>query len=240
MSPVSVIRVLLVRNRLLYREALAVLLESQPDLKVAAHVATVEDAARVIGLTSPIHCAVLEFESGQLDTFCAGLKVLRQHSRILLVGDITRYQELEVLRPMVAGILPNTSNGGTLIEAIRRISSGQTWEDLPFLDGSAALPHTRRGPTFTERQQMVLHLVCEGMSNKQCAHTLGVSPSSIKCTVQQLFLKTKTNSRSQLVRHAMEDLRYIVGQPFPRERPRESMALVRSAGEAAQKLADTG
>jgi DNA-binding NarL/FixJ family response regulator len=121
-------------------------------------------------------------------------------------------QELEALRPLVAGFLSNSSNGGTLIEAIRRIASGQTWEVLPFLDGSSTLPHMKGSPTFTQRQQMVLHLVCEGLSNKQCAHMLDVSASSIKCTVQQLFLKTRTNSRSQLVRHAMEDLRHILGQ----------------------------
>lgn len=206
MSPApAVIRVLLVNNRLLVREALAGLLETQPDITIPAHVPSVRDALRMVSLTTPIHCAVIEFESGSIESLCADLTVLRKSARILLIGDVIQLQELEALRPVVAGILSNTASSGALIEAIRRISSGHTWEDLPYLDGSATLPHTRHSPVFTVRQQMVLHLVCDGLSNKQCAHVLKVSPSSIKCTIQQLFVKTKASSRSLLVRYAMEN-----------------------------------
>ncbi len=208
-----VIRVLIVGSRLLFREALAALLAMQPDFKVAAHVPTVEDAIR-IALTTPIHCAVIEFESGQIDlpTLCSHLGTLSKHIRIVLMGDILELQELKVLRPMVAGILSNSSNSGSLIEAIRRISAGQTWQDLQYLDGSSALPHKRHSPILTPRQQMVLHLVCEGLSNKEAADVLGLSPSSIKCTIQQLFHKTNTRSRSQLVRRAMEDMRSVISR----------------------------
>jgi DNA-binding NarL/FixJ family response regulator len=214
MLPPPAIRVLVVRSRLLFGEALAFLLASQPDFKVVAHVPAIEDAVR-ISLTTSIQCAVVEFESGQIElsSLCDSLNTLSKHTRILLMGDVLQLQELKVLRPIVAGILPNSSNSGALIEAIRRIWAGQTWQDLPYLDGSAALPHRRYSPTLTARQQMVLHLVCEGLSNKQCAHALGVSGSSVKCTIQQLFLKTNTRSRSQLVRRAMEDLRDMVGPP---------------------------
>jgi two-component system response regulator DesR len=207
------IRVLIVGSRLLFREALAALLAMQPDFRVAAHVPTVEDAIR-IGMTTPIHCAVIEFESGQIDlpTLCSHLAMLSKHIRIVLMGDILQLQELKVLRPMVGGILSNSSNSGSLIEAIRRIAAGQTWQDLPHLDGSSALPHKRHSPILTPRQQMVLHLVCEGLSNKEAADVLGVSASSIKCTIQQLFLKTNTRSRSQLVRRAMEDMRGVISR----------------------------
>ncbi len=201
----AVTRVLLVNNRLLVREALAGLLETQPDITIPAHVPSLRDALRMITLTAPIHCAVIEFESGSIESLCADFIALRKSAPILLIGDVIQLQELEALRPLVAGILSNSANSGALIEAIRRISSGHTWEDLPYLDGSATLPHTRHSPVFTVRQQMVLHLVCEGLSNKQCAHVLKVSPSSIKCTIQQLFVKTKASSRSLLVRYAMEN-----------------------------------
>jgi DNA-binding NarL/FixJ family response regulator len=201
----AVIRVLLVGYPLLVREALATTLEAQVDIRVPAQVSSLTDALRMISLTIPIHCAVVEFESGSIERFCADFIALRKFTRILLIGDFMQMQELEALRPIVAGVLSNGSSSGALIEAIRRISSGQTWEDLPYLDGSAMLPHAKRSPVFTDRQQMVLYLVCDGLSNKQCAHALEVSPSSIKSTIQQLFVKTKASSRTLLVRYAMEN-----------------------------------
>jgi two-component system response regulator NreC len=202
----TVIRALLVRKQLLVREALAAMLQTLPDIRIPAHVGSIRDAIRMIGLITPIDCAVVEFESGSNESFFADLTALRKSTRILLIGDIVQRQEWDALRSTVAGILSNSSNSGALIEAIRGISSGQTWEDLPHLDGSATLPQSRHSPIFSARQQKVLHLVYQGFSNKECAHTMKVSPSSIKCTIQQLFLKTKATSRSQLVRYAMENL----------------------------------
>ena len=61
---------------------------------------------------------------------------------------------------------------------------------------SPGLPHHKHSPVLTSRQQKVLHLVCDGLSNKECAHVVGVSDSSVKCTIQQLFVKTNTKSRA--------------------------------------------
>jgi two-component system, NarL family, response regulator DesR len=227
----TVIRVLLVRNRLLVREALAAMLKMQPDIRIPAHVGSIGDALRMIGLIMPIDCAVVEFESGSNESFFADLTALRKSTRILLIGDIMQPQELETLRPIAAGILSNSSSSGALIDAIRGISSGQTWEDLPHLNGSAMLAHTRQSPTFTARQQMVLHLVWEGLSNKECAHAMKVSPSSIKCTIQQLFVKAKAPSRSQLVRYAMENSRLDSSKALSVEVPDEHLPVIIEALE---------
>jgi DNA-binding NarL/FixJ family response regulator len=216
MLPPPAIKLVVAGGRLLFREALSALLESEPDLQVAAHVPDIEGATR-ISLMTPIQCAIVEFESGQTDlaSLFARLTTLSGQTPILLMGDVLQAQELSVLRSVAAGILSNSSNAGALIEATRRISSGQTWRDLPHLDGSATLAHKKHSPMFTARQQMVLSLVCDGLSNKECAHLLNVSGSSIKCTIQQLFLKTDTRSRSLLVRRAMEEMPELVG-PFTR------------------------
>lgn len=210
------INVLIVMTRLLFREALASLLESEPDLDVAAQVSSLDDAVRICG-TTPVQCAVVEFDSGRIEltSFCATLRTLSVSSRILLMGDIIRFQELDVVRPLVDGILPNSSNSSTLVESIRRVAAGQTWRHLPLLDGSAALPHKRHSPTLTARQQMVLHLVSDGLSNKECAQILGVSDSSVKCTIQQLFGKMNVNSRAQLVRCALESYADLLQRPRP-------------------------
>jgi two-component system nitrate/nitrite response regulator NarL len=49
--------------------------------------------------------------------------------------------------------------------------------------------------------------VLEGLANKEIGGRLGVSESSVKATLQQLFSKTGVRTRSQLVRIALEQYR---------------------------------
>jgi DNA-binding NarL/FixJ family response regulator len=58
--------------------------------------------------------------------------------------------------------------------------------------------------TLTEREDQVLRGVFEGLANKEIAAKIGVSESSVKATLQQLFDKTGVRTRSQLVRIALE------------------------------------
>jgi DNA-binding NarL/FixJ family response regulator len=212
-SSSSAIRLLVVRSGLLVREALVYLLQCQPDFVVAAHVSCIEDAVRITSATN-IDLAVIEFEPAHMEALCRGLSSMNRATKALVMGHVMQTQQLDALRPLVTGFLPDSANCAALIDAIRRVAAGQTWRDIPGLDGSAGLPHNMYNPKFSGRQQMVLHLVCEGLSNKECAQRLNVSPSSIKCTIQQLFEKTGTRSRSQLIRYAMEHLNHLLGRPM--------------------------
>jgi two-component system, NarL family, nitrate/nitrite response regulator NarL len=62
-------------------------------------------------------------------------------------------------------------------------------------------PETER---FTTREQQVLSYVFEGYTNRRIADRIGVSISSVKATIQQLFSKTGVRTRSQLVRIVLE------------------------------------
>jgi two-component system, NarL family, nitrate/nitrite response regulator NarL len=68
-------------------------------------------------------------------------------------------------------------------------------------------PRDSRTRSFTEREQQVLSCVFEGLANKEIAVRIGVSESSVKATLQQLFSKTGVRTRSQLVRIVLEQHR---------------------------------
>jgi two-component system nitrate/nitrite response regulator NarL len=53
----------------------------------------------------------------------------------------------------------------------------------------------------------VLSYIFEGLANKEIAGRIGVSESSVKAILQQLFTKTGVRTRSQLVRVALEQYR---------------------------------
>ncbi|MEM6715214.1 MAG: response regulator transcription factor [Cyanobacteria bacterium P01_F01_bin.56] len=58
--------------------------------------------------------------------------------------------------------------------------------------------------SLTEREQSVLDLLSEGMSNAQIAATLFLSPRTIEKYVTNLLRKTDTSNRAELVRFAMD------------------------------------
>ena len=57
---------------------------------------------------------------------------------------------------------------------------------------------------LTDQQQRVLDGVGDGLRNKDIAVLIGVSEGAVKATVQQLFRKTSTRKRVQLVLIALE------------------------------------
>jgi DNA-binding NarL/FixJ family response regulator len=67
---------------------------------------------------------------------------------------------------------------------------------------------TQTPPPFkidlTPREQSVLNLVAEGLMNKEIARRLETSVRNVEKYVSRLFSKTGTNSRTELVRFALE------------------------------------
>ncbi|MBH8562541.1 response regulator transcription factor [Nostoc sp. CENA67] len=57
---------------------------------------------------------------------------------------------------------------------------------------------------LTPREQSVLNLVAEGLMNKEIARRLETSVRNVEKYVSRLFSKTGTNSRTELVRFALE------------------------------------
>lgn len=57
---------------------------------------------------------------------------------------------------------------------------------------------------LTPREQSVLNLVTEGLMNKEIARRLETSVRNVEKYVSRLFSKTGTNSRTELVRFALE------------------------------------
>jgi DNA-binding NarL/FixJ family response regulator len=72
-------------------------------------------------------------------------------------------------------------------------------------DSSAArASDSRNTPNLTQREQEVLDLVTEGLSNVQIGDRLHLSHRTVEKYVSSLFRKTESNNRAELVRFAME------------------------------------
>lgn len=57
---------------------------------------------------------------------------------------------------------------------------------------------------LTEREQDVLDLLAEGLSNQHIADRLGISPHTVKFHVASIYGKLDARTRTQAVRHALD------------------------------------
>jgi DNA-binding NarL/FixJ family response regulator len=96
-------------------------------------------------------------------------------------------------------------------------SSGEGSPDITALAGQIArIENMLKGKTgitqtpspikidLTPREQSVLDLVAQGLMNKEIARNLETSVRNVEKYVSRLFTKTGTNSRTELVRYALE------------------------------------
>lgn len=85
---------------------------------------------------------------------------------------------------------------------------GDVTEDAPTAQTGASSDDRRT--SLTDREEQILRLLVQGLSNKEIAARLAISESAVKNTLQQLFTRTGVRTRSQLVRVAMESYRNLL------------------------------
>lgn len=117
---------------------------------------------------------------------------------------------LAVVGAGAAGYLVRSSGPAALVAAVRRIAAGET----VFSPGLAALVLESRsrapgtGPVatrLTDRETDVLRLVVDGLTARQIATRLAVSPRTVENHVQHVLRKLGLGNRATLVRYAIEN-----------------------------------
>ena len=197
-------KVLIVSKRALVQEALAAFIGSAPDLAVAAHCSSLEEALEIATVTR-VDCAVFELRVSEerLTETYKEFRDLCEVTRVLVLLDgIPPSLTNHVIQSHAHAVLPAAVDGSTVLAAVRCISSGKTWLSLNAPD--AGPRENGANLHLTHRQATVLRLIYEGLSNKEISGRIGVSSSSIKASIQQLFKRIGVRSRSQLVREALQ------------------------------------
>lgn len=128
---------------------------------------------------------------------------------LLVTAGMSDSVMVRALQQGASGIFLKHSPPAHLVEAIRKVATGEVWLDpgvtRSIIAAATGGPATKqRNQELTEREQAVLHGVFEGLTNKEIGARLTISESSVKAVLQQLFDKTGVRTRSQLVRIAIE------------------------------------
>ncbi|MFD7413200.1 response regulator [Kitasatospora purpeofusca] len=208
------VRVFLLDDHEVVRRGVHDLLDGEPDLEVVGEAATAEQAlVRVPALRPDV--AVLDVRLGDGDGV-AVCRELRSRMPDLACLMLTSFDDEEALLDAVmagaAGYVLKQISGTDLVTAVRTVASGRS-----MLDPGAATRLLNRlrseaqperpaagGPELTTREQEVLALIGEGLTNRQIGERLYLAEKTVKNHVSRLLAKLGVERRVQAALIATE------------------------------------
>ncbi|MHA6765912.1 response regulator [Sphingobium ummariense] len=199
-------RVLIIDDHPLVRDGLRSVIAISFDNCEILEAASLEEAMGVLEKQDNFDLILLDLnipDVRRLD----GLRLLRARFPILPVvmvsGAFDRTVVQEALAAGAAGFIPKSLKRSGIVEALHRIVAGEIY--LPESMGDATGPSpeeddiVRRIDSLTPQQRTVLVHLVRGRLNKQIAHDLGVSMTTIKAHVSAILQKLGVFSRTQAV-----------------------------------------
>lgn len=206
----STIEILLITHYALLRDSVGRLLAGGVGFNVAGQCASLHEALDVLNHEA-VDVVLLDLDLGKHVSEEFVRTAMRRGFKgkvLLLAADINHDDVADWIRAGVCGIFHKRDSAALLEHGIRDVVAGNVWfkqKQLQDALHAAADPGSKaHNSGFTRREQSVLSLVSEGLTNKQIGLQIGVSEGSVKATVQQLFAKFGVRSRSRLVRIALE------------------------------------
>lgn len=205
------IRLLVADDHQVVRAGLVSLLEQQHDFTIVGQAGTGDKAARLSAELKP-DVVLMDLQMPNMDGVKATeiIKSLLPDTEVLV---LTTFDDDELIwgaiRAGAKGYLLKDAPPADLFRAIRQVAAGETLISQEIL---ARLTEVIRqgGPNpteheeqLTEREREILHLIAQGLSNKEIAATLSISDNTVKTHISNLFEKLRVNDRTQAVTTAL-------------------------------------
>jgi DNA-binding NarL/FixJ family response regulator len=210
------IRVVLADDQILVRAGFRALLDAQDDIEVVGEAG---DGEQAVGLAAELTPDVV-----LMDIRMPGTDGLAATRRICADGDLADVRVVilttfeldeyvfEAIRSGASGFLVKDTEPDELLQAVRVVAGGDallspsvTRRLIGEFAARAKEPHDAEGlDELTDREQEVLALVADGLSNHEIAGRLYVSPATAKTHVSRAMIKLRARDRAQLVVIAYE------------------------------------
>lgn len=213
----GLIEVLVVAADLMTARLLASDLHQHADFRIGECAPEAESISRCLTTNSPSTLLMLGDESketvwDQLSLLTYIRNEFPNTRSVVLLDDSSPEVIAEVFRAGAKGIFSRAEyDAETLCRCIRCVSSGQIWansEQLELvLDAFAEEPHLRLvdaqgAQLLTRREEDVVRLVQEGMTNRQIAEELQLSEHTIRNNLFRIFDKLGVFTRVELALYA--------------------------------------
>jgi DNA-binding NarL/FixJ family response regulator len=231
----GVARLVLADDHELARAGLRTMLIGQSGLEVLAEAKNGREALDLCRRLQP-DLAVIDVRMPEMDGLatCRRIKLESPATRVILITMHENPQYLlEAMRAGATAYVLKDVTQRELLATIRRVLRGESVLEpemvvriLEHMSGDAARPVALPAVQLSPREREVLQLLAKGLTNREIAHRLTVSASTIKIHVEHILAKLQVSDRTQaavraiefgLLRHAPE-LQLTERMPGPREK----------------------
>ncbi|MBV8771438.1 MAG: response regulator transcription factor [Deltaproteobacteria bacterium] len=207
----SMIRVMLVDDHRVLRDSLRLLLEKN-GCEVVAEAATGEEALAAAPKIHP-QVIIMDLEMPGM----GGLAVTHRLSKISPAPHVvilSHYNDEEyVIEALTeagaAGYLLKSDAAEELVTAVRAVNAGKRYLSpsvAPILLGRLKSPEHSRNErdSLTHREREVLRLIGQGVTSKEVAQRLGISPKTAQVHRENLKQKLNLHTTAEMVRYAIK------------------------------------
>jgi two-component system response regulator NreC len=207
------IRLLLVDDHAVVRTGLRMLLEDQGGMGIVGEAGTAREALEAVEALSP---DVVLMDIGLPDISgieaARSIKACRPETAVVA---LTIHEDQEYFFKMLdagaTGYVPKRAAAEELIQAIETAAAGEVYlypslakllvKD--YLSSETAERGRQALDGLTAREQEVLTLLADGLSNPEIAEQLTISPKTVARHRENIMQKLNLHSRSELVKYAI-------------------------------------
>jgi DNA-binding NarL/FixJ family response regulator len=200
-TPVHPLRILVADDQVLFRECLACLLRTKPEIGAVAEAGSLHEAAARIDEFHP-DLLLLDLEMSQ--PVLADIPKIAARVRVIVVTALDRMEQmLAAIRAGARGIVSKGSAADTLLEAIQVVARGEVWLSSALqtrLVGALVDPSPEQ---LTAREREIVRLVALGFRNAEVGAKLFISAVTVKTHLSRVFEKLGVRDRGDLVLYAV-------------------------------------
>lgn len=198
MSEQVLIRILSVDDHPLLRDGIAVIIENQPDMLLAAQAATGREAIQQFRQHKP-DVTLMDLRLPDMSGIDALIAIRTDYPEACVVMLTTFEGDVEIQRALEAGargyLLKNTP-AKDLVEAIRQAHKGK--KSIPA-EVAAHLAEHMGEDALTPREIEVLRHLAGGNRNKDIGDQLFISEETVKVHIKHIMEKLGASDRTQAV-----------------------------------------
>ena len=206
------IRLVLVDDHTIFREALRAMLGAEADIDIVGEAANGREAITLARNLSP-DVLVLDIGMPDMNGIEATTAIVKRSPQIKVIALSTHSDRrfvAEMIKAGASGYVVKTAASTELLRAIRAVAQGQSYL-CPEVAASVMLASTQdRGrraarPELTPREREVLKLLAEGLRSPGIAVRMHLAVSTVDVHRRNLMRKLNLHSVADLTKHALRE-----------------------------------
>lgn len=201
------LRILVADDHPIYRHGLSLVLDQHPDLQVVATVGTGAEAVSTAATLLP-DVVVMDLHMPETDGVTATREIVTTSPNIAVLV-LTMLDDddsvFAALRAGARGYFLKGSGEPEIVAAIQAVANGTVVfgpvvarRVVEYFTGGPPTP-AAPFPDLTPREREVLDLLAAGRSNGAIAHTLVISPKTVRNHVSNILTKLQVADRAQAI-----------------------------------------